>query len=294
MSNNNTNNNYLFQNLLMVYRVLFVALLMFAMTGCTSMMFFPLKKHLVEPKEFGVNYSDVYFSTTDELTLHGWLLPATTEKKGTVIFFHGNAQNISTHTAAVYWLPAHGYDVFAVDYRGYGKSEGESELKGIIEDVGISIKYAVDNFKGEQPFIVMGQSLGASLTVYPVANSTVKAQISGLILVSGFSDFRKISRDVLARGWLTWLFQWPLSWTINNTYSPVQHIALLDPLPIAFLASRDDEVIPFEHTLELQQAYPNHSTLIELSGGHNDMFHDENNRELLLKAIDKITSHETH
>ena len=190
----------------MFYRILCLALLLSLSAGCTNMFFYPIKEHLLEPKKYGISYDDIYFPTTDGLTLHGWLLPAKGEEKATILFLHGNAQNISTHVGAVFWLPEHGYSVFIIDYRGYGKSEGSSEIHGIISDVRSAISYSIEHMHTSRPFIVMGQSLGASLAIYPVVTSPYKNSISGIVLVSPFSDFRKIAREYLDSSWITWLF----------------------------------------------------------------------------------------
>ena len=96
------------------------------------MLFFPIKQHLLDPKERGVDYQDIYIGTESGQQLHGWLLPEADDLKGTVVFFHGNGENISTHVGAVYWLPQHGYRVILIDYRGYGKSSGQATLDNAI------------------------------------------------------------------------------------------------------------------------------------------------------------------
>ena len=65
-----------------------------------------------------------------ELPMHGWFLPARGPACATILFLHGNAENISTHIGSVFWLPARGFNVFMPDYRGYGASEGAPSLAG--------------------------------------------------------------------------------------------------------------------------------------------------------------------
>ena len=105
------------------------------------MFFQPQTTQYMTPNEIGLAYEDVYFSSTDGTKLHGWFLPAQGKAKGTVLFLHGNAENISTHILSVYWLPAQQYNVFLLDYRGYGLSEGVPDLKGAQEDINIAMNY---------------------------------------------------------------------------------------------------------------------------------------------------------
>ena len=147
-------------------------------SGCTQFIFFPMKEHVVTPDVIGIKYEDVFVDTVDNLMLHGWRLFAEGENRGTLIFFHGNAQNVSTHFGNVYWLVGLGYDVYLFDYRGYGRSQGEAELDPIIDDMELLIGYAVDQLPEHQKLIVMGQSLGASLSIYAVAHSQYRDHIA--------------------------------------------------------------------------------------------------------------------
>ena len=73
--------------------------------GCTAFFFQPLEKHYYSPSDLGLDYQDVYFSSLDDTHLHGWWLPARGEAKGSVLFLHGNAENISTHIRSIMFLP---------------------------------------------------------------------------------------------------------------------------------------------------------------------------------------------
>ncbi|NIR98021.1 MAG: alpha/beta hydrolase, partial [Gammaproteobacteria bacterium] len=68
------------------------------------------------PDAFDLQSEDVFFESTDGTPLTGWFLPAQGPPRGTVVFFHGNAANISNHLVVVRWLPAAGYAVFIFDY----------------------------------------------------------------------------------------------------------------------------------------------------------------------------------
>jgi len=257
------------------------------LSGCTHFIFYPMTEHVLTPDAIGIKYKSIFVETTDNLQLHGWKLFSEGETKGTLIFFHGNAENISTHFASVHWLVGQGYDVYLFDYRGYGQSQGEAELGPIVDDMDLLIGKVVDGLPENQKLIVMGQSLGASLSIYSVAHGQYRDRIAALVSVSAFSDYHDIAQDALAKSWLFWLFQWPLSKTISNTYSPVESVDKISPVPFFIMHSQEDEIIAYYHAQRLYQAAHEPKQLITLGGGHNVTFNLESNRQQLLKALER-------
>ena len=81
----------------------FLAMLV-ALSGCTGLFFQPLKEHVADPRAFGFTYEDVALDAADGTLLHGWFFPAEGERLGSLLFLHGNAENVSTHFASVAWL----------------------------------------------------------------------------------------------------------------------------------------------------------------------------------------------
>ncbi|MCW9005657.1 MAG: alpha/beta hydrolase [Gammaproteobacteria bacterium] len=270
-------------SLWLVYGLLFVSL-----SGCTHLMFVPMAKLVRTPDQVGVEYKDILISGQDGVVLHGWYLPATVETKGSVLFFHGNGENISTHLATVYWLPEQGYEVFMVDYRGYGQSGGDVDLAGSLSDVNVSIEYAVENKKSNKGLIVFGHSLGASLSIYSVANSEYKDQINALISIGAFSDYRKIVQDALSKSWLTWAFQWPLSFTVNNDYAPEDYVIDISPVPLVIMHSPEDQIVPYYHSELLYKVAKQPKFFEKLEGDHNHTFEYENNRLILLEYLSRF------
>src|SRR5262245_34036961 len=88
--------------------------------GCTSLFFQPHRQQVLTPKQFGLAFEEVRIRTADGLALNAWFLPAKGPAAATVLHLHGNAENISTHFTNVAWMPAEGFNVLALDYRGYG------------------------------------------------------------------------------------------------------------------------------------------------------------------------------
>lgn len=257
-------------------------------SACTNVIFQPSRKLFIEPAQLGLQ-ADELFIKSNGVILHGWRLHAQGPTRGTLLFMHGNGQNISAHLGAVYWLPKQGYEVLMFDYRGYGLSTGTANIDGVVEDAHNMLAWAAaDSCAQGHKLTVLGHSFGASLAIFVTAMYPNKTQLNGLISVSAFSDYRKISRDALSRHWFTRLFKWPLSLTINNRYRPFAVISRLSPLPVYLLQSPNDPIIPAYHADELYNAARPPKYRSSLIGGHNDVFNPRANRRELLHILNTL------
>ena len=266
-------------------QILLCLMLLGMLSACTHLLFQPQRMQYATPDRLGVMYENVALETADRLKLHGWKLLAKGEVHGTVLFFHGNGENISSHFVNVHWLTDYGYDVYLFDYRGYGKSEGVAQLDDVISDVEVMISYAVKQLLKNEKLIVMGHSLGGSLAFHAVAHSQYKERVKTLITVESFADYHKVTQDVLSTSWLTWLLQWPLSFSVDNTYSPSDSVALISPIPLMLMHSKEDEIIPYQHAQDLYAAAVEPKVLKQVSGGHNAIFNKVENRKILLEYL---------
>ncbi len=198
---------------------------------------------------------DISFKTSDGVILHGWFFQPLGEPKATILVFHGNAQNLRTHVNSVLWLVQKGFNVFIFDYRGYGRSEGSPGVKGVHRDGAAALETAL-NLAGTQslPVIVLGQSIGGAISVYTVAHASDKSRIAALVLDSPFASYRLIAREKLGSFWLTWLFQYPLSYLVGDSYSPIRWIKDVSPVPVLILHGSNDPVVPEHHGRLLYEA----------------------------------------
>lgn len=256
--------------------------------ACNSVLFIPTRQHVLTPDKVQVKYTDVNLTSSDGVQLHGWYLPAAAAVRGSVLFLHGNGENISTHLAMVYWLPAAGYDVYLFDYRGYGASQGEVDLDGSMADIEAMIGYVATHKSTPQKLVVLGHSLGASMGIYALAHTAHKQDIAGMISIGAFSDYGAVTRDVLSRSWITWLFQWPLSLAMDNRFSPKRYIADIAPVPVVLLHSESDEVIERYHAGILLQAAREPRYYQGLRGDHNHVLRDPHNRQILLGYLAQL------
>lgn len=262
------------KNVSVVFLVLALSL---SCQGCVSGLFYqPDRKLYDTPDKHGLKYEEVFFRSKDGTQLGGWFLPAVGEAKGTVIHFHGNAQNMSAHFGFVSWLPAQGFNLFVFDYRGYGTSAGKATREGVHEDSLAALDYiAARPGIDHNRLLVLGQSLGGANAIAAVG-SRPHPGIRAVVIESAFSSYREIVKDKIGAIPLLSLLRTPLSrLLIGNDYSPDAAIAAISPTSLLIIHGTDDGVIPVSHGKRLFELArePKQLWIVE-GGGHIEAFVD--------------------
>jgi fermentation-respiration switch protein FrsA (DUF1100 family) len=239
-----------------------------------------------------LEFEDVYFHADDGVGLHGWYLPArgAARPRAIVAFFHGNAENISTHLGAVAWLPSAGYGVFLFDYRGYGRSEKTPDIEGAHLDGIAALREAATRAEHERvPLVAYGQSLGGAIALETVAQAQGMVPVRALVVDSAFSDYRLIAREKLGGFWLTWLLSWALAATIPDDRRPVEAVSRLHAIPLLLVHGDADDVVPVHHGLLLFQASSADTELWILPGiRHAQAFQSQAMRRGLVEFLNVI------
>ncbi len=235
-------------------RMLFYGLLFF-LTGCSNLFFIPDRQLVMYPDRIGLEYRQLVVETRDGEQLDGWLLPGKSPVKGSVVFLHGNAQNIGYHIASVYWLPEQHYNVYLYDYRGFGRSTGKATIQNSIDDFAAVMKRLQQEIpQQEQNFIVFGQSLGAAVAVAAVSQYKNHYPASCLVLDSSFSGFRRIAREKLELLLVTRPLSGVLAYAFTDNPDLLQSIAKISPIPVLMIHGLDDEIVPSHHSQLLFEA----------------------------------------
>lgn len=253
--------------------------------GCSRLLFVPMQPLVRTPAELGLEYRDVALQAADGTRLAAWWLPARGEPQGTVLFLHGNAENISTHIASVWWLPAAGYQVLLLDYRGFGASQGRPRLPAVFADIRAAFDWlAAEPASQGPPLFLLGQSLGAALGGYLAgADPALRAHLAGVVLDSGFARYGWIAREVASRNWLTWPLQWPIAWGMPGGYDLLDQVGHIGPVPLLLLHGRSDPIVGFHHAEALLAAAHEPCALLAYDGGHIAGFRDPQVRAALLR-----------
>ena len=248
--------------LLLFGACIYLVLIAFVYYSQSSLIYYPNMpgRNLVDtPERISRKYENVLFETGDNIKLHGWFIPAK-NAKGTVLFFHGNAGNISHRLESIDVFNRLDLNVFIIDYRGYGQSEGKVTEKGTYRDAEAAWIYLTET-RGisAKKIIIFGRSLGASIATWLASKHSPAA----LVIESGFTSIPSMAKRIypfLPVRWLTY-FQY-------DTKKNVTKISC----PILVVHSKNDEIIPFEEGREIYNAAPEAKQFLELQGGHNDGF----------------------
>jgi hypothetical protein len=257
------------------------------LSGCTQMFFQPHRVLVDTPARRGIEYQPVNLQGADGTRLHAWYLPARGKASATVLFLHGNAENISTHFNSIAWMPAAGFNVLALDYRGYGASEGSPSLSGVQLDIDAAMRNLISRPDVDpRRIVVFGQSLGGALAIHYAAHTDMRANLRAVIADSAFSDYRKITQEKLANFFLTWPFQL-LPWlTVDNDYSPVASVGQLSPISLLLIHGDRDTVVPFHHSRILfERAKEPKELWIVPGAGHIQSLNSESIRSRLIEFL---------
>ncbi|MCP5335780.1 MAG: alpha/beta hydrolase [Oceanospirillaceae bacterium] len=265
-------------------------LVLMLLTGCTSLtslMFYPRQDFPVKPDQIGLHYETVIHFAQDGTALVSWFIPAQgegiTQAKGSILYLHGNAQNISYHLSNVAWLAAKGYNLFLLDYREYGGSEGLAKIPEVFLDAHSAMHWLVENRPLNEPLFMLGQSMGASIAAVAMGSSEDKSRFAGLILDAGFASFPGIAVDAMTRHWFLYPLALP-ALTISNDYDPEDFIGNIN-MPLLEFHSRDDQVVPFAQGEKLFSAATEPKQLIETHGAHILTFANLRNCQILLDFL---------
>ncbi len=224
-----------------------------------QLVYFPERALIATPTRAGLAYEPVRFTSTDGVALSGWFIPAP-NARATLLFFHGNAGNISHRLESIRQFHQLGLNVFIFDYRGYGESEGVPTEAGTYRDAEAARRYLVET-RGLAPehIVYFGRSLGAAIAAWLATQHPPRA----LIVESAFTSVPDFGAEIYP-----WL---PVRLLARLRY-PTQEYLRSVQAPVLVIHSRDDEIVAFRHGERLYGSANSPKELLEIRGGHNDGF----------------------
>ena len=219
--------------------------------------YYPSKDILYNPQDAGLKYEDIFFDTEDNLRLNGWFIPAK-NPRGTLLFCHGNAGNISHRVEIVEIFNKLNLNVFIFDYRGYGRSLGSPSEQGLYRDAQAAYQYLLSrNDIQKDKIVVYGKSIGANVAI----NLASKVNAACLISESGFTSAYDMGKK---------LFPYlPVKWIITTKFDAIEKIKNIK-IPKLIIHSRDDEIVPFKLARRLFEAAPEPKEFYQMHGTHNE------------------------
>src|SRR5438309_627790 len=162
------------QSALITAAVLVLILVLYAQLIRRTTMFYPSKfpEGTWTTSQLPVQPEEVEFKSSDGVRLHGWFFHA---GEPTVIFFHGNAGNITERGPICAGLAKRGVSVFVFDWRGYGKSDGSPSESGLFRDALAAYDYVRARTSGD--IVPYGESLGGPYAPYVAAQRKVRSVV---------------------------------------------------------------------------------------------------------------------
>lgn len=241
-----------------------------SLNGCNSLsgfLFYPDQHYYQQPENLGLTADRITLKTDDGEQLACWFLHSKTPARGRILFLHGNGENISTHINSVAWLTLKGYEVFLMEYRGYGASTGAPTLATTLDDITLAHRWLSERTP-PIPLFVFGQSMGGALAITYTANADKNlTTIDGVISEAAPASWPQIAREVMSRHWLTWIIQLPAI-MITSRYDPEDHIGQIKA-PILLIHSTDDLSVPYHHVEQLLDNATAQTRNIDTTGRHN-------------------------
>jgi len=271
---------------------------MIFLTSCSSLIYYPNNKKYFKPEQVSLTAEDIHFKDSLGDNIHAWwfsALPngldgAPQKPKGTFAYFHGNAENLSSHFLAMSWLPKIGYNYLILDYPGYGESSGKPTPENTVKAGMAAIQWVHDN-KDSSPLWIYGQSLGGAVAMRSALEMKDKVPIKIVIADGTFDSYESVARMKLADSWITWIFQ-PLAYVLLSDRWAPNDIAQLSPIPLIVMHGELDPVIPYRAGQKVFADAKDPKAFIGVPQGHHgDLFwiEDGKYRKVLLDEAARLT-----
>lgn len=251
---------------------LYVAVCLLLYFQQERLLFFPTRLAATYRFRFPGRFEERWLTASDGTRLHGLLFPTDSVRKGLVFYLHGNGGALDSWGEVAPIYTHLGYDVFLLDYRGYGKSEGRiSSQAQLLADADLAYQQLLKQYPEEQ-VVLLGYSLGTGVAAWLAAQHHPKQ----LILQAPYPSMRAMARQHYP--WVPgFIVRYPL-----HTDKVLPHITA----PIVIFHGDQDEVIDYRTTLKMKRLLKPQDQFIALPGvGHNGMTENPGYQQLIRQLL---------
>ena len=246
---------------ILIILLLSILLIILLYVYLEKLIFFPQKLKKSYQFNFGNQYfEELMIETADDKLINALLFKAESSK-GVIFYLHGNAGSLeSWGTVASLYTYMH-YDVFILDYRGFGKSEGKiTGEKQLFEDNQIAYNKVKERYK-EEDIILLGYSIGTALVAKLAAENNPKL----MILQAPFYSFAEM---------LSKQFSFP-SFLLKYKLRTNEYLKQCK-CPVVIFHGDKDEIVDYKWSVKLKEEFKDKIHLITLNGeGHNEITTNE-------------------
>ena len=257
-----------------IIATLFIGIILIFYFNQEKILFYPQKLTADHTFNYNETFDEIFITTKDKIKLHGLLFKADSSR-GLVFYLHGNAGSLNTWGRVAKPFLVNNYDCFVLDYRGYGKSEGEiSSESQLLEDVNLVYQELIKKYQ-EDEVIIVGYSIGTAFAAYLASiNNPAK-----LILKAPYNNMTYMLE--LYYGWLP-------SSLLRYKLTTDEYLLAAD-LPVIIFHGDEDRLIPYECSVILKETFDGDDILITL---HKQDHHNISGNSDYIKSINQLLGDE--
>ncbi|HRH49697.1 MAG TPA: alpha/beta hydrolase [Panacibacter sp.] len=262
-------------------KLLLIIFLVYILVGAA--LYFLQDKFLFHPTPLPPGYTfafkdsfteqQLYYDNNTSFNIVKFKVPEHVTKKGVVIYFHGNMDNITHYATFAPYFTKNGYEIWMMDYPGYGKSTGELNEKILYTEALEVYKMARGTGYTPDSIIIYGKSLGTGIAAQLASVRDCKK----LILECPYYSIENLASHY---GWM-----YPVSWFMNYKIPTNEYLQKV-AAPITIFHGTNDGTIPFSNSEKLKSSClkPGDELIAVEGADHNNLY----DYDLVKKSIDSL------
>lgn len=268
---------------ILILLLAWIGLALLAALFYPRLLYHPDHNRLTErPDHYNLRYENLWLTTPDKTRINAWHIPAGDKPRAaapTLLVFHGNAGNLSLMLPRLRLYHSLGLDVYAVDYPGFGESDGTPSEESLYAGAAAIWEFLVKERNIPPDAIVIhGYSLGGAVAAWLAGK---QPQAAGLILESTFTRLS----DVAAR-----LFPWlPCRLILGEQYNTLRRLDSF-AMPLLVIHGEGDELVPYDLGRTLFETYKGRKDFVRIGNDHNIGFltHEREYVDGLRRFLDSL------
>jgi len=224
------------------------------------------------PQAAPAGFRIVHSLTDDGLRLSAFYRPAAPGRK-TILFFHGNGDNMLGAIEATRGPAAAGHGLMLVEYRGYGGNPGSPDEAGLYRDGEAAMRWLAEAGVDSRNMVVVGNSIGSG----PATEMALRHDVAAVVLVSGFSDLPSVVKS-----------QAPIvpRWLVRDRFDNAAKLARVKA-PVYLMHGDADMLVKPDNLARLAAARPD-ATVARVAGVGHELAYTAAAQAILTKWVDAL------
>ena len=227
--------------------IAYIALIIFVYFYQRNLLYHPAENNYQNDK-IQFNYEEVFIKVNDEIELKSWIVNKDLNNLKTLVFFHGNAGDLSNRIHKLNELDKLDINILLISWRGFSGNKGSPTEKNLYEDAEAAIRWLNKKGVSDNKIVLYGESLGTGVATEIGKKNT----FNGIILESPFTSIENS-----AKIYYPYL---PVRLLLKDRYDSISKIKMVK-IPILIMHGEKDDIVPFYMGKELYEKanHPKHS-----------------------------------